>query len=96
MLLSNAMTWLMATVVTSQFSLGSCVFFSVLIGLKYSDCLRFFPKRFRYCLLVPWIVGEFFSVQLLDHLCFLGAQDVPTGHRDFTICRNSLERCKVD
>jgi len=32
---------------------------------------------------------------LFDHLCFLGTQDVPTGHRDFTIRRNSLERCKV-
>ena len=36
-----------------------------------------------------------FSVKLLDHLCFLGTQDVPTGHRGFAIRRHSLERCKA-
>lgn len=31
----------------------------------------------------------------VNRLCFAGSQDVPTSQGDFTICSNSLERCKV-
>lgn len=39
--------------------------------------------------------GRILHENLVNRLCFAGSQDVPTSHGDFTICSNSLERCKV-
>ena len=39
--------------------------------------------------------GRILHENLVNRLCFAGSQDVPTSHGDFTICSNSLERCKA-